>query len=125
MSVKNKKRFGIWLDSRQATIVGHDGSDAETFVVLGHASNGGAGSNSNENAANNLEKKLQLQFFKEILAYMQNVDEVHITGTGTSQEQLIKYMGETPQYKNVVAKESTSNKMSDEKLVAYIGEQFN
>ena len=124
MSVKNKKQFGIWLDSRQATIVGNEGSDVGEFAVLGHAKNEGAGSNSSENASNNLERKLQQQFFKEILAYMQNPDEVHITGTGTAQEQLMKYMSETPQYKNVKAAESTSNKMSDEKLVEYIGKQF-
>ncbi len=113
------------MDSHKATIVGRDGVDTGDFVVKGHVSNGGAGSNSNENAANNLEKTLQVKFFKEIMAYMQNVDEVHVTGTGTAQEQFIKYIAETPQYKNTVAKESTAKKMSDEKLVEYIAEQFN
>ncbi len=56
---------------------------------------------------------------------MQNVDEIHVTGTGKIQEQFINYLAETPQYKNVVAKESTSNKMSDEKLIEFIGEKFN
>jgi hypothetical protein len=32
---------------------------------------------------------------------------------------------ETPQYKNVEAKESTSNKMSDESLIEYVASQFN
>ncbi len=124
MSVKNKKLFGVWLDSRQATIIGYDTPESTDFVVLGHASNEGAGSNSNENAANNLERKLQTQYFKEILSFMQNVDEVHVTGTGTVQEQFIKFMGETPQYKNVVAKESTSNKMSDDMLLKYMSEHL-
>ena len=124
MSVKNKKQFGIWMDSHKATIVGRMDANSTEFSVLGHASNEGAGSNSNENAAHNLERKMLTQFFKEILNYMQNVDEVHITGTGTAQEQLIKYMAETPQYKNVVAKESTSEKMSDEKLIKYIGDKM-
>jgi hypothetical protein len=56
---------------------------------------------------------------------MQNVDELHVTGTGTAQEQFIKYLKETPQYKNVEAKESTSNKMSDESLIEYVSAQFN
>jgi ribosomal protein L13 len=56
---------------------------------------------------------------------MQNAEEVHITGTGTSQEQFMRYMEETPQFKNTVTKESTSNKMSDEKLATYIAAKFN
>lgn len=55
---------------------------------------------------------------------MQNVDEVHVTGTGNAQEQFINYMAETAQYKNVAAKESTSNKMSDEQLIEYVSAQF-
>jgi hypothetical protein len=34
-------------------------------------------------------------------------------------------MSETPQFKNAVAKESTSNKMSDEKLLEFMSEKFN
>ncbi len=120
-----KKQFGVWMDSQHATIVGRNGVDTGDFVVLAHAKNSGVGSNSNENAANNLEKKLQLQFFKEITSYMQNIDEIHVTGTGKAQEQFINYLADTPQYKNVVAKETTANKMSDEKLVEYISEKFN
>jgi ribosomal protein L13 len=56
---------------------------------------------------------------------MQNAEEVHLTGTGTSQEQFMRYMADTPQFKNTVTQESTSNKMSDENLAAYIGAQFN
>jgi hypothetical protein len=33
---------------------------------------------------------------------MQNAGEVHLTGTGTSQEQLMRYMADTPQFKNTV-----------------------
>ncbi len=66
-----------------------------------------------------------LKFFKEITSYMQNAEEVHVTGTGTAQEQFIKHLAETPQFKNTVAKESTSKKMGDEKLIEYISEKFN
>jgi len=55
---------------------------------------------------------------------MQNVDEIHITGTGQIQEQFMKYLAETAQYKNVVSSESTSNKMDDAHLVEYISEYF-
>jgi stalled ribosome rescue protein Dom34 len=124
MSQKNKKQFGVWMDSHHATVVGKQNADS-TFTVLGHLKNPAAESNSNENTANNAEKTLQQKLFKEITSYMQNAEEVHITGTGTSQEQFSRYLAETPQFKNTATKQSTSNKMSDEKLTEYIASRFN
>lgn len=123
MSVKNKKQFGIWMDNHHATVIGRAAS--EEFSVLGHAENPAAGGNSNENAAHNLVRTQLNQFFKKITSHMQNADEVHVTGTGTVQEQFIHYLAETPQFKNTVAKECTSNKMSDEQLVKFINDKFN
>lgn len=122
MSVKNEKQFGIWMDTRHATIIGR--SEAGEFLVVGHTKNPGADGNSNENAAHNQERTLQTQFFKEITRYMQNAEQVHVTGTGTIQEQFIHYLAETPQFKNTVAKECTSNPMSDERLVEFISGKF-
>jgi stalled ribosome rescue protein Dom34 len=124
MSAKNKKQFGIWMDSHQATIIGRNGDNEGGFVVLGHESNQGQGSNSNENASNNSERTLQTKFFKQITAHMQNVDELHVTGTGQAQEQFIKYMSETPQFKKTSSVQSTSNKMEDTKLVDFITAKF-
>jgi stalled ribosome rescue protein Dom34 len=124
MSQKNKKQFGVWMDNHQATIVGQL-NEASAFSVLGHAKNAGAQSNSNEKTAQNDAKTLQVKFFKEITTYMQNAEEVHVTGTGTAQEQFINYLAETPQFKNTTTNESTSNKMSDEKLVEYMDGKFN
>ena len=125
MSVKNKKQFGIWMDANHAIIVGREMVDSGDFVILAQKKNNGQGSNSNENAANNAERTLQQKFFKEISAHMQNVEELHVTGTGQVQEQFIKYLAETPQFKNTIAKESTSNEMSNEKLVQFITKTFN
>lgn len=124
MSEHNKKQFGVWMDEHHAIVVGREQAGNGNFVVLGHAKSLEEGSNSNENAANNFKKDSLQKLFKEITSYMQNVDEVYVTGTGTAQKQFISYLGKTPQYKNTVAKESTSNKMSDEKLVDYITAQF-
>ena len=123
--MQNKKQFGVWMDSRNATVVGRTNVDNGDFVIMGHVENNGADSNSNEKTAHNAQKGLQHKFFKEITALMQNAEEVHITGTGTEQEQFMHYMAETPQFKNTVTNESTSNKMSDENLAIYIGAKFN
>lgn len=113
------------MDSHHATIVGKVTEDALNFTVLGYAGNAGPQTNSSEKNENNEEKTLQHKFFKEILSHMQNAEEVHLTGTGTSQEQLIHYMADTPQFKNTITNESTANKMSDENLAAYIAAKFN
>ena len=125
MSTKNKKQFGVWLDSHQAIIVGRENSEDGDFTILGSSDIGKREGNSNENAGNNAEKGNVQKLFKEITSHMQNVDEIHVTGTGDAQEQFIKYLSETPQYKNTVAKESTSNKMSNEKLVEFIASKYN
>ena len=125
MSAKNKKQFGVWMDSQHATIVGREDTDAGEFVILGHIKNDGPDSNSNENAANNQEITLTQKFFKSIALKMPNIDDVHVTGTGQIQEQFIKFLAETAQYKNAGASESTSNKMSDEHLLAFISKHFN
>ncbi len=125
MTDKNKKSFGIWMDSHNATIVGKEAVDSGNFIVLGHVANAGPDHKSNEKTSNNHEITLTHKFFKEIASLMQNVDEIHVTGTGQSQEQFIKFLAETPQYKNAVSSESTSNRMSDENLTEYIAKYFN
>lgn len=125
MSQNSKKQFGVWMDSHYATIVGRENVDSGDFLVLGHETVDGQGYNTSENAANNAERDQLRKLFKSITAHMQNVDELHVTGTGTAQEQFINFLNETPQYKNVVATESTSNKMSDQSLVEYVTAQFN
>ena len=125
MTQKIKKQFGVWMDTHHATVVGRANAVTDNFTVLAVAGNAGAEHNTSEKNEHNDERTLQHKFFKEILSYMQNAEEVHLTGTGTSQEQLMRYMAATPQFKNTVTQESTSNKMSDENLAVYIGAKFN
>ena len=125
MTDKNKKQFGVWLDSQHAIVVGKKENEADNFEILAHEKVVNHDNKGNESAANHSEITELNKFFKNITSHMQNVDEIHVTGTGTAQEHFIKYLSETPQYKNSVAEESTSNKMSDENLIQYITTQFN
>lgn len=124
MSDKIKKQFGVWMDTHHATIIGHT-PDSAVFTVLGHAKNPGAGANSSEHASNNLEITLTHKYFKEISHLLLNAEEVHITGSGTIQEQFMHYLAETPQFKKTVTSESTSNPMGDDKLIEFITSHFN
>jgi stalled ribosome rescue protein Dom34 len=125
MSVKNKKQFGVWMDSHHATILGREHIDSGDFILLGHATLDTLDHKADEYAAHNSERTQQAKFFKDINAFTQNMEEVHVTGTGQVQEQFIHYMAGTPQFKNVVAGESTSNKMSTENLIEFITKKFN
>jgi len=112
------------MDSHDATVVGFI-PPATEFTVIGRAKNPGVGANSNENAANNLEKTLAQKYFKEIGHLLVNAEEVHLTGTGTIQEQFKHYLGDSPQFKKTVVTESTSNAMGDTKLVEFVSSHFN
>lgn len=125
MTTHSKKQFGVWMDSRQATIVGKRSPESDEFVVLGHVSNEGAPPNTNEHSANKEKIALTQKLFKEIAVLMQNVDELHVTGTGQVQEEFIHFLAETPPYKDAVCTDSTSTKMDDDQVVSFIGEQYN
>lgn len=125
MSEKNKKQFGIWMDSHHATIAGRANIDNGEFIILDNIKNSGADNNSNENASNNQAIALTQKFFKEIVSKIPNMDEIHVTGTGQAQEQFIKFLADTPQYKNAVSSESTSNKMGDDQFLAFVTKHFN
>src|SRR3954462_11629443 len=103
MSVKNKKQFGVWMNSNHAIIVGRKSRDTDDFSIVARANTIKSDSYLNENSANNAEQGAQQKLFKEITSYMQNVDEVHVTGTGNAQEQFINYLARIPQYRNTVA----------------------
>ncbi|MES2565994.1 MAG: hypothetical protein V4565_03955 [Bacteroidota bacterium] len=125
MSEKSKKQFGVWMDTHHATITGRESIDKGEFVILGHVSNPGAANNSNESSSNHQEIALTHKFFKEIASKMPNIDEIHITGTGQIQEEFMKFLADTAQYKNAHTSDSTSNKMSDEQLIKFMATHFN
>ncbi|MGZ8553991.1 MAG: hypothetical protein ACXWV8_11330 [Chitinophagaceae bacterium] len=121
----NQKQFGVWMDTHHATVVGTEIDGTGPLVIIAHTKGEEVSPNSNEKNENNHKKMLQAKFFKEITAYMPNATHLHVTGTGQAQEQFINYLAETPQFKNTKTEESTSNKMSDEKLLAFFSDKLN
>ena len=121
----NQKQVGVWMDSHNAIIVGTNGEQDAPLTVIGHAKGEVTQSNSNEKTAHNQQKTIQSKFFKEISTHLQNATHVHITGTGQAQEQFIHWLKDTPQFKNVQTAESTSTKMSEDKLIAFFADKLN
>lgn len=122
--MSNQKQFGVWMDTHSATIVGKAIQDGGAVFVVGTVTGEKTSPNSSEKTSSNQEQSLRLKFFKEIATYLKNATNVHITGTGQSQEQFMHYLAATPQFKNTKTDESTSNKMSEEKLVEYMEEKL-
>ena len=96
----NQKQFGVWMDTHHATIIGKENADAENFTLLAHVKGEETTSNSSEKTENNHAKMVEAKFFKEILSHMQNATNIHLTGTGVSQEKFMHYLADTPQFKN-------------------------
>jgi hypothetical protein len=119
-----QRKFGVWMDNHQATIVGYENEESDEFAVLAQLKSEHSAANSSEKTAHNHEQSVQLKFFKEIASHLLNPVYVHITGTGQAQEQFIHFLADTPQFKNVKTAESTANKMNDEKLLEYFSAQL-
>lgn len=122
--MNNQKQFGVWMDGHQAAIVGNANATEDPLTVIAHVKAEMISQNSSEKNSNNHEKTVLAKFFKEIASHMANATHIHVTGTGQAQEQFIHYLAATPQFKNSKTAESTSNKMSDEKLVEFITGKF-
>lgn len=121
----DQKQFGVWMDTQHATVVGPGNTEGSTLTVLAHiTSEEDSPSSSNKNM-NNQKIMHQQKFFKEISSYLQNATHLHATGTGQAQEQFMHYLAETPQFRNTKTEESTTNKMSDERLVEFFSAKFN
>ena len=125
MEKKHKKQFGIWMDNVKATVLGRDETNPDQFTILAHIHRPDDIKHSSEHSANNAEKTIQEKFFKEIAHHMQNAEEVHVTGPGKAQEQFIHFMEATPKFKRVKSDQSTTNEMTDDKLLEFISEKFN
>ena len=123
--MNNQKKFGVWMDTQHATVVGHENAEAETLTVLAHIEGEAVSPSPSNKNENNQKQMLQSKFFKEIATHLVNATHLHATGTGQVQEQFIHYLAETPQFKNTKTEESTANKMSDERLVEFFAEKLN
>ena len=123
--MSTQKKFGVWMDTHHATVVGSDDSEAGTLTVLAHVKGEVSSGSSSEKNENNQKQMLQTKFFKEIATHLVNATHLHATGTGQVQEQFIHYLAETSQFKNTKTEESTANKMSDERLLEFFAEKLN
>ena len=116
----NKKQFGVWMDTHHATIVGKENVTNGAIEVIAHVKVVQLSPNSSEKNFNNEQRTLQGKYFKEIITHLQNATQIHITGTGQVQEQFKHYLAADAPFKNTVTTESTSNKMTDEKLKEFM-----
>ena len=122
--MSNQKQFGVWMDTHDATIVSKD-KETLTVSVLAAVTGEKKSPDPSEKTEHNNKKAMHLKFFKEIATHLVNAGHVHITGTGQAQEQFMHYLAGTPQFKNTRTDESTSNKMSDDKLVEFMTAKLN
>ena len=121
----NQKKFGVWMDTQHAIVVGSDNTENANLTVLAHINGEEISPSPSNKNENNQKQMLQAKFFKEISSHLVNATHLHATGTGQAQEQFMHYLADTPQFKNTITEESTANKMSDERLIEFFAEKFN
>jgi len=119
----NDKKYGVWMDTQHASVVKMASEEEEKHRVLAHITSEEVTPHANENNENNQKRMLLAKFFKEIASHLLNATHVHLTGTGQAQEQFIKYLADTPRFKQTVTEESTSVRMSDVDLLDYFAEK--
>jgi stalled ribosome rescue protein Dom34 len=122
--MNNQKQFGIWMDNHTAAIVGNDNTADGPLTLIAHVKGETISPGLSEKNSNNHEQTVQAKFFKKIASHLTNATHVHVTGTGQAQEQFMHYLADTAQFKNIKSEESTSNKMSDERLIEFITGKF-
>jgi hypothetical protein len=109
--MSNQKKFGVWMDTQHATVVGYENPETEILTVLAHIEGEAVSPSPSNKNENNQKQMLQAKFFKEIATHLVNATHLHATGTGQVQEQFIQ--------------EYTANKMSNERLVDFFAEKLN
>lgn len=124
--MSEKKLTGLWINSEKAIVVkNHDAQNAFKFFVCSPIKAEVQHGNSSENAANNAEQTNKAKFFKEIANLITNTEELYVTGPGTAQEELKKYLHETAQYKNLKITLDTAQQMSEEQVLNTVKSHFN
>ena len=122
--MNNDRQIGIWMDGHRATVVGRENVTAGEFIILGKVESEKVTANSNENAANNLERKTQGNFFKDIAKLLTNTTHVFITGSGTAQEQFSKFLQATPQFKQLETTLGSDSQLSDSQVISRVSQHF-
>jgi stalled ribosome rescue protein Dom34 len=123
--MSDKKLAGLWLDQSKAVVVkNHDAQNAFKFFLCSPVKAVVQHGNSNENAGNNAEQTNKAKFFKEIEHLLTNSQEVYITGPGTMQEELKKYLHETAQFRDLKITLDSAQQMSDEQVLETVKSHF-
>lgn len=119
-----QKHFDVWMDKRSECYRERYGGVRNIFCA-GFYKRGINSPNVSEKNAHNQEKPLQLKFIKVIKTHLQNATYIHVTSTRQVQEQFIYFLSDTAQLKNTGTDESTSSKMSDDKLIEFMSTKLN
>ncbi len=117
----SNKQFGVWMSEHKAVIVVKENNEVS---IVAHEKSEAGDRNSSEKNANNDERTHTKKFFKEITSHLTNVTNVHITGTGTAQEQFVNYLKDIPQFKNMATEISSSDKMNDAEILEFMANKL-
>ena|SRR5690606_17390565 len=136
-----KKQIGIWLDHSKAHIIGHH--DGSAFIIEsvdspferfkredGEVSDKTRFSPNPEHASNNEFRKHNIaqnelnEYFKILEDKLTDYDEILLFGPTTAKEQLMNRLSESKSFKSKTISIQSSDKMSENQLLAFVREFF-
>jgi stalled ribosome rescue protein Dom34 len=123
----SKKVVGVWMDYKHAVIIA-----AEHFAASGNFSvlekvvcdNHDDDVFKNEKVNQSKETQELKKYFKEIAGHIDEAASIYIFGPGKSQEQFKNFLEDYQNFKNKDIELGTSDKISENQMVAKVKEHF-
>ena len=105
--MSNQKKFGVWMDTHHATVVGCDNSEAGTLAVLAHITGDDVSSSGSEKNENNQKQMLQAKFFKEIATQINNLEQRRVAISCIGLEEIAREVNPTLIGSETISKQTT------------------
>jgi hypothetical protein len=137
MSENSFKQVGVWIDHSKAQLIGYHNGNAEIIETIespyesirrveGEANDMTRFSPNPEHTSNNEHKKNNIsqnelnEYFKLMEGKLHRFDDILLFGPGTAKEQLRNRLRENKSYNGKWFSVQSSNKLTDNQLLAYV-----
>jgi predicted nuclease with TOPRIM domain len=127
MSYQGKKVIGVWLNNKNAFIIGTaDRKIGSEFSLLKKIDRTNHDDEHYKNERFELAKEKQelKVFYKAISEEIDSVEVIFIFGPGKAQEELKNVLKDMPKFKTKIIEMGTSDKISTHQMIARVKEHF-
>jgi len=126
MSYQGKKVVGIWIDHKQAFVIGTADrkNNGEFSVLQKFASKHHADHSSSEDAHHNKLAQEIRHLYAEVAGHIKSDDAIFITGPGTAQEEFKNFLSDDQHFHAAEIKIGTSDHPTENQMIAEVRKHF-